>query len=72
MRDRSVRVLFSTNYYDRNQVQQVAARTGATAVIVPSTTTSGPAVDTYFKLVSLWVAELERAYTAAAAAGTGR
>jgi ABC-type Zn uptake system ZnuABC Zn-binding protein ZnuA len=72
MRERRVEVLFSTNYYDRNQVQQVAARTGAKAVIVPSTTAAGSGVETYHDLVTLWVRELERAFAPPAASGTGQ
>jgi zinc/manganese transport system substrate-binding protein len=70
MRDRRIGVLFSTNYYDRRQVQQVAARTGAKAVIVPSTTASG-GVETYIDLVSLWVTELAQAYALPPASGAG-
>ena len=34
--EKHIPVLFSTNYYDRNQVlEEVASRTGAQAVIVP-------------------------------------
>jgi ABC-type Zn uptake system ZnuABC Zn-binding protein ZnuA len=64
MRDRHVEVLLSTNYYDRNQVLQVAQRTGAKAVIVPSNTGGAAGVDTYFDLVNLWVSELARAFGA--------
>jgi ABC-type Zn uptake system ZnuABC Zn-binding protein ZnuA len=71
MKDRGVKVLFSTNYYDRNQVQEVAARTGARAVIVPSTTSGEAGAQSYADLVSLWVTELAQAFAAPAAAGTG-
>ena len=66
MRDRHIEVLLSTNYYDRNQVLEVAQRTGAKAVIVPSNTggTTG-SVATYFDLMNLWVSELARAFGAA-------
>jgi ABC-type Zn uptake system ZnuABC Zn-binding protein ZnuA len=70
MRDRGVRVLMSTGYYDHAQVREVAARTGARAVIVPSTTGSGSGADTYVDLVTLWVSELARAF-APAPAGSG-
>jgi len=36
MRERHVRVLLSPAYFDHNQIEQVAERTGAKAVIVPS------------------------------------
>jgi ABC-type Zn uptake system ZnuABC Zn-binding protein ZnuA len=62
MRDRGVKVLFSTNYYDYNQVRTVAARTNATAVSVPSNTGGAEGVETYIDLVSLWIRELHRAF----------
>ena len=63
MKDKQIKVLFSTNYYDKNQVQSVARRTGARAVIVPSNTNEGFGVPTYRELVSLWVRELAHAFS---------
>lgn len=63
MRNRRVAVLLSTNYYDRSQVLEVAQRTGARAVIVPSNA-GGSGVTTYFDLVNLWVSELAQAFAA--------
>jgi len=68
MKRRRVQVLFSTAYYDHTQVREVAARTGARAVIVPSNTGSAPGVDTYFDLMNLWITELNRAFAAAGSA----
>ncbi len=65
MRREKIPVLFSTNYYDRNQVLSVAERTGARAVIVPSNVGGAPGTDTYIDLVSLWVRELAAAFRAA-------
>jgi ABC-type Zn uptake system ZnuABC Zn-binding protein ZnuA len=65
MRDQHIQVLLSTNYYDRNQVLEVAQRTNAKAVIVPSNTGGSSGVVTYFDLMNLWVSELARAYGAA-------
>lgn len=62
MRERRVPVLLSTNYYDHNQVREVAERTGAKAVIVPSNTDGAPGVHSYFDLVNLWITELARAF----------
>jgi len=62
MRQNKTQVLLSTNYYDRRQVQEVAQRTGAIAVIVPSNT--GSLAPTYIDLMNLWVAELARAFAA--------
>jgi ABC-type Zn uptake system ZnuABC Zn-binding protein ZnuA len=62
MREHDIRVLFSTNYFDRKQVESVADRTGAVAVIVPSNTEGAPEIHTYIQLVDLWVRELATAF----------
>ncbi|HET7791400.1 MAG TPA: metal ABC transporter substrate-binding protein [Gemmatimonadales bacterium] len=67
MKDQHVQVLLSTSYYDHDQVEQVAERTGARAVIVPSNTGGAPGVDTYFDLINLWISELSRAFGAGGA-----
>ncbi len=64
MREKHIPVLLSTNYYDRSQVQEVAQRTGARAVIVPSNTGGAAGVNTYFDLMNLWITELGRAFAA--------
>lgn len=67
MKAQHIQVLLSTNYYDRSQVQEVAARTGARAVIVPGNVGGAPGVDTYFDLINVWVSELARAFQPAGA-----
>jgi zinc/manganese transport system substrate-binding protein len=67
MQQKHIQVLLSTNYYDRDQVQDVARRTGAKAVIVPSNAEGAAGVHTYFDLVNLWVSELSRAFGAGGA-----
>ena len=62
MRQRKVPALFASNYFDRNQIQQVAERTGARAVIVPENTAGAPGIDTYFDLVNTWVSSLTAAF----------
>ena len=62
MRQQHIEVLLSTNYYDRNQVLQVAQRTGAKAVIVPSNTNGAPGINTYFDLMNLWITDLTQAF----------
>ncbi|MFI5208241.1 MAG: metal ABC transporter substrate-binding protein [Gemmatimonadales bacterium] len=64
MRERNIRVLFSANFYDRNQLREIAQRTGATAVIVPANTRGMPGVDTYFDLVNAWVTGLVQGFSA--------
>jgi ABC-type Zn uptake system ZnuABC Zn-binding protein ZnuA len=67
MKQQRIQVLLSTTYYDRNQVQEVAARTGAKAVIVPGNAGGEPGTESYFGLVSLWVRELARGFGATSA-----
>lgn len=55
IRERHIPVLFASNYFNRNQIQQVAAKTGATAVVVPENTDGAPGVATYFDLMNTWV-----------------
>src|SRR5438876_534930 len=62
MREHHIQVLLSTNYYDHNQVLEVAQKTGAKAVIVPSNTNGAPGINTYFDLINLWITELARAF----------
>jgi ABC-type Zn uptake system ZnuABC Zn-binding protein ZnuA len=62
MRQRKLPALFASNYFDRKQIQQVAERTGAKAVIVPENTAGAPGVDTYFDLVNTWVGSLTTAF----------
>jgi zinc/manganese transport system substrate-binding protein len=62
MRERKIPVLFASNYFDRKQIQQVAERTGAKAVIVSENAEGEPGVNTYFDLVSSWINGLTAAY----------
>lgn len=64
MRDENVRVLFGANYYSRTQVERVASRTNARAVIVPEHVDGEEGIDDYFKLVDVWVARLSEAFLA--------
>jgi zinc/manganese transport system substrate-binding protein len=64
MQQKHVQVLLSTNYYDRDQVLEVARRTNAKAVIVPSNVSGAAGINTYFDLMNLWVNELTRAFGA--------
>jgi zinc/manganese transport system substrate-binding protein len=64
MRERKVPVLFASNYFDRRQIQQVAERTGAKAVIVSENAGGMPGTDTYFDLVGSWIAGLTSAFEA--------
>ncbi len=65
MRDKKISVLFASNYFDHNQIKDVAARTGAVAVIVPENTHGAPSVETYFDLMNLWVSELAKGFATA-------
>jgi zinc/manganese transport system substrate-binding protein len=62
MKQRKIPVLFASNYFDRKQIQQVAERTGARAVIVPENTAGAAGVNSYFDLVNSWVGSLAAAF----------
>ncbi len=66
MRQRKIPVLFASNYFDRNQIRQVAERTGARAVVVPENTDGAPGVKTYFDLLDAWVGGLASAFNGGA------
>ena len=57
-------VLFAANYFSRSHVEQVASRTGASAVMVPEHVEGEPEVNDYFSLVDLWVTRLAEAFGA--------
>ncbi len=65
MKEHKIRVLFASNYFDRKQIQNVAARTGATPVIVPENTAGAPGVNTYFDLLSTWIRGLTATFNGA-------
>jgi len=67
MRDRKIPVLFASNYFDHDQINDVAARTSARAVIVPENTRGAPGVETYFDLMNAWIGGLARGFGAGAA-----
>jgi len=69
MQQRHVRVLLSPGYFDRTQIKQVAERTGAKAVIVPSNVGGAPGVNTFFDLINTLVGSLAQAFTDAASTG---
>jgi ABC-type Zn uptake system ZnuABC Zn-binding protein ZnuA len=69
MQQRHVRVLMSPGYFDHNQIRQVAERTGAKAVIVPSNAGGAPGVNTYVDLINAIVSALAQAYTETGSTG---
>jgi ABC-type Zn uptake system ZnuABC Zn-binding protein ZnuA len=66
MKERKITVLFASNYFSKNQIEQVAQRTGATAVIVAENTDGAPGIVTYFDLINSWVGGLATAFGAGA------
>jgi zinc/manganese transport system substrate-binding protein len=68
MKERHVQVLLSPGYFDHGQIEQVAERTGAKAVIVPSNTGGAPGVTTFFDLINAIVTQLAQAFSTPAGA----
>jgi ABC-type Zn uptake system ZnuABC Zn-binding protein ZnuA len=64
MRNKKIPVLFASNYFDHNQIRDVAAKTGAAAVIVPENTNGAPGVNSYFDLMNTWVTDLAKGFGA--------
>jgi zinc/manganese transport system substrate-binding protein len=62
MRGQHIAVLMAANFYDHDQITEVAQRTGATAVVVPENTDGAPGVHTYFDLMNSWVNGLAQAF----------
>jgi len=61
MRERNIKIVLAANYFDRQQVKTVAARTSAEAVIVPIYVGGAEGTEDYFKLVDFWVEGLLQA-----------
>lgn len=61
MRKRNVRIVLAENYFPHNQIQSVASKGNAKAVIVPLYVGGASGTDDYFKLVDLWVNSLLKA-----------
>ena len=62
MQQRHVRVLLSPGYFDHNQIREVAERTGAKAVIVPSNVGGAQGVNTFVDLINTIVTSLAQAF----------
>ena len=65
MRERRIPVLFSTNYYDRGQIREVAERTGAAAVVVAENTDGAPGTSSYVDLMNSWITSLAAGFAQA-------
>lgn len=63
MTKNEIPALLAANYFSRSQIENVAARTGAEAVIVPHGVGGAEGVDDYFDLVDVWVSRLATAFT---------
>jgi zinc/manganese transport system substrate-binding protein len=62
MEAENVPVLLAANYFSHKQVERVAARTGARAVLAPLDVQGAEGVDDYFQLVDMWVSQLSEAF----------
>ncbi|NIN13432.1 MAG: zinc ABC transporter solute-binding protein [Gemmatimonadales bacterium] len=62
IRRENIPVLFAANYFSRRQVERVASRTGAAALLVPEHVAGEEGVDDYFTLIDVWVTRLAQAF----------
>ena len=65
MKEHKIPALFASNYFDRKQIETVATRTGAKAVIVPENTEGAPRVHTYVDLINTWIRGLTAVFNGA-------
>jgi ABC-type Zn uptake system ZnuABC Zn-binding protein ZnuA len=68
MREQHIPVLLAANFYSHDEINEVAQRTGAAAVVVPENTSGAPGVDTYFDMMNNWITQLVRGF---AGSGSG-
>jgi zinc/manganese transport system substrate-binding protein len=62
VREQHIPVVFTASFYDQSQARTIAARTGATAIIVSANAGGAPDTDTYADLISSWVNALADAF----------
>ena len=62
MQEENLDVVLAATYFDRNKVESVAARGGASLVQVPFSPGAREGIDDYFTLVDTWVNELATAF----------
>lgn len=65
MASRRIPALFAANFWDDRQVKTIAARVGATPIIVPEHAGGEEGVDSYFELVDAWVSRLAETFAGA-------
>lgn len=64
VRNMHIPVLLAVNYYDQDQIQMVAQRTRARAVVVPLSVEGAPGTGSFIDLMSYWVTQLSDAFQA--------
>ncbi len=63
MRREKIPAILAANFFRRSEVERVAERTGAVAVIVPFNVGGAPGVNDYFALIDDWVTKLAEAFS---------
>jgi ABC-type Zn uptake system ZnuABC Zn-binding protein ZnuA len=58
MKEEQLKIILAANYFDQQKIQNVAARTHATAVIVPLYVGGQEGTDDYFALMDYWIEHL--------------
>jgi hypothetical protein len=64
MSEEHIPVPFAAYYYSHSQIERVASRTDARAVIVPEHVDGAEGVDDYFDLIDTWVTGLADSFLA--------
>lgn len=58
MKKENIKIVISADYFDEKTVRQVAANTGAIAVMMPYYVGGRPEIDTWEKLMDFWVSQI--------------
>ncbi len=62
MRKNNVKVVLSANYFSENKVREICSKVGAIPVIVPMYVGGAKGADDVFKLIDLWINQLNKAF----------
>ena len=66
MRKNNVKVILSANYFSQSKVREICSKVGAVPVIVPMYVGGAKGADDVFKLIELWIEDLNKAFASIA------
>ena len=61
IKDRNIRIMLVANYFEKRKPTTIAAKTGIKPLFLPLSVEGGPNTEDNFKLVELWIAQINKA-----------